>query len=95
MNDCQSQNFMMENLFDGHRIRLFTGVDHLTREGLTIAVGQRLTGRQVVRELTRIGSFHETLRMDNGPVFLAKVPESMGLCRYSDAGLQPTGKSDG
>lgn len=76
INDCWAMDFMTDELFDGRRIRLLTIVDHFTRESLAIEVGQRLTGRDVVCVLGRIGmerSLPKTIRLDNGPEFVSKV----------------------
>jgi putative transposase len=54
INDCWAMDFMADELFDGRRFRLFTIVDHFTRESLAIEVGQHFRGRDVVKVLERI-----------------------------------------
>jgi len=56
MNANWSMDFMADELFDGRRFRVLTIVDDFTRERPAIEVGQRLTGQDVVKVLTRIGS---------------------------------------
>ena len=66
---------MADQLFDGRRFRLLTLVDNFSRESLSIRVGQRLTGDQVVavlEEVTRNREKPNTIRVDNGPEFISK-----------------------
>ncbi len=66
---------MADELFDGRRIRLLTIVGHFTRESISIDVGQRFRGKDVVTTLDRISDgrpFPKTIRVDNGPEFTSK-----------------------
>ncbi len=68
-------DFMSDELFDGHRIRLLTIVDDFTRESLAIAVDQRLTGGRVAKVLDRICASRvrpQRIRVDNGTEFTSK-----------------------
>jgi len=68
-------DFMSDQLFDGHRIRLLTLVDNHTRESLAIHVAQRIRGCEVVRVLERDVKEHgkpQTIQVDNGPEFISK-----------------------
>ncbi len=74
-NECWSMDFMSDQLFDGHRIRLLTIVDNHTRESLAIHVSQRIRGCEVVQVLERVAAEHgkpQTIQMDNGPEFISK-----------------------
>jgi putative transposase len=74
-NECWSMDFMSDQLFDGHRIRLLTIVDNHTRESLAIHVSQRIRGYEVVQVLERVVARHgkpQTIRVDNGPEFISK-----------------------
>jgi putative transposase len=74
-NECWSMDFMSDQLFDGHRIRLLTLVDNHTRESLAIHVGQRIRGCEVVQVLERVAKEHgkpQTIQVDNGPEFVSK-----------------------
>jgi len=76
INDSWAMDFMADELSDGRRIRLLTIVDHFTREGLAIVVGQRLGGHEVVEALTRIGlnrRLPKAIRVDNGLEFTSKT----------------------
>jgi putative transposase len=67
--------FMSDQLFDGHRIRLLTLVDNHTRESLAIHVEQRIRGCEVVQILEGIVKEHgkpKTIQVDNGPEFISK-----------------------
>ena len=69
-------DFMTDDFFDGRRIRMLTMVDHITCESLAIKAGERLTDRDVVSVLGRIGMdrpLPKTIRLDNGPEFISKV----------------------
>ncbi len=68
-------DFMSDQLFDGHRIRLLTLVDNHTRESLAIHVAQRIRGYEVVQVLESIVKEHgrpKTIQVDNGPEFVSK-----------------------
>ncbi len=74
-NECWSMDFMSDQLFDGHRIRLLTIVDNHTRESLAIHVSQRIRGCEVVQVLERVVAEHgkaQTIQVDNGPEFISK-----------------------
>lgn len=74
-NECWSMDFMSDQLFNGHRIRLLTLVDNHTRESLAIHVGQRIRGCEVVQVLERVVKEHgkpQTIQVDNGPEFISK-----------------------
>ncbi len=74
-NECWSKDFMSNQLFDGHRIRLLTIVDNHTRESLAIHVSQRIRGYEVVQVLERVAARHgkpQTIQVDNGPEFISK-----------------------
>ena len=67
-NECWSMDFMSDQLFDGHRIRLLTLVDNHTRESLAIHVAQRIRGYEVVQVLERVVKEHgkpQTIQVDN------------------------------
>ena len=53
-NESWSTDFMADQLVGGQRFRLLTLVDNHSRESLTIEVGQRLTGDDVVRVLEHV-----------------------------------------
>jgi putative transposase len=74
-NECWSMDFMSDQLFDGHRIRILTLVDNHPRESLAIHVGQRIRGCEVVQVLERVAKEHgkpRTIQVDNGPEFISK-----------------------
>jgi len=74
-NESWSMDFMSDELFNGHRIRLLTIVDDFTRESLAIAVDQRLTGGRVAEVLDRICASRgrpQRIRVDNGTEFTSK-----------------------
>ena len=68
-------DFMSDELFDGHRIRLLTIVDNFTRESLAIRVAASIRGQDVVEVLQRLRDqrrLPRTIRVDNGPEFTSK-----------------------
>ncbi len=69
-------DFVTDRTEAGGQLRMLTVVDEFTRECLTIEVGRRFTGRQVVRvlaELFMIRGCPQYLRSDNGPEFASKA----------------------
>ena len=81
-NECWSMDFMADQLFSGHRFRLLTMVDNFSRESLAIAIGQQLTGDDVVSVLDRVTRQRDrpqTIRVDSGPEFIGK---SLDLWAY-------------
>ncbi|MCG7853884.1 MAG: IS3 family transposase [Methanosarcinaceae archaeon] len=74
-NECWSMDFMSDQVFDGHRIRLLSLVDNFTCESLAIHVAQRIRGCEVVQVLEKVVKKHgkpKTIQVDNGPEFISK-----------------------
>jgi putative transposase len=74
-NECWSMDFVSDQLFDGHRIRVLTLVDNHTRESLALHVAARVRGCDVVKVLEKVVAEHgvpETIRVDNGPEFISR-----------------------
>jgi len=74
-NEYWSMDFMSDELYDGHRIRILTLVDNHTRESLAIHVAQRIRAIEVVEVLERVVMEHgkpQTIQVDNGPEFVSK-----------------------
>jgi putative transposase len=75
-NQVWSMDFMSDELFNGDRIRLFTLVDHFTRESPAIEVARSIPARRVVEVLDRIAierGLPKTIRVDHGTEFTSKV----------------------
>jgi putative transposase len=51
INQILSMDFVADNLFDGHKLRMLTVFDCCSRESLAIHVGQSLKGDDVVQVL--------------------------------------------
>jgi putative transposase len=69
-------DFVCDQMFNGQRIRFLTVVDIFSRECLSIVVGQRLTGEDVVsamHEITQERGCPEQIFVDNGSEFCSKV----------------------
>jgi putative transposase len=65
---------MRDTLYDGRVFRTLNVLDQGNREALAIEIGFSLPSRRVIRLLDELISVHgapPTLRMDNGPEFLA------------------------
>lgn len=78
-NERWSMDFMTDQLQDGRRFRVLTLVDNVTRESPAIAVGQSLTGQQVVAVLERVKETHglpQRIAVDNGPEFISQVVDA-------------------
>ncbi len=75
-NTVWSMDFMHDGLYDGRKFRLLNIIDHYNRELVAIEIGQSLSAERVVRVLKRLhqeGRKPQTIRVDNGPEFIAKV----------------------
>ncbi|GGF29012.1 hypothetical protein GCM10011383_45920 [Hymenobacter cavernae] len=70
-------DFVVDNLFDGRKIRALTIVDNFSRQCLAIHVGQSLKGEDVVAVMTRLqqelGLVPERIQVDNGSEFISKA----------------------
>ncbi len=75
-NQVWSMDFVSDELGWGHRFRVLTFVDHLTRESPALEVGSRMSGQRVAEVLTRLArtrGLPEILQVDNGPEFTSKA----------------------
>ena len=79
-NETWSMDFMSDELFNGDRIRLFTLVDHFTRESPAIEVARSIPARRVVEVLDRVTFTPKT------------VPRGVLVFR-DDSGLKREGSS--
>jgi putative transposase len=74
-NQVWAMDFVHDQLFDGHKIRILTTVDTFTRLSPAIEVRQNFRGADVVEVLERISrqlGYPNTIRLDNGPEFISK-----------------------
>lgn len=74
LNQTWALDFMRDTLYDGRVFRTLNVLDQGNREGLAIEVGFSLPSRRVIALLEELVAMHgapTTLRMDNGPEFLA------------------------
>ncbi|HSR51429.1 MAG TPA: IS3 family transposase [Acidobacteriota bacterium] len=72
-------DFMFDATAQGARLKILTVVDEFTREALAIAVGHRMTARDVIWVLAKAfkaGGWPEFIRSDNGPEFIAEALEA-------------------
>ena len=74
------QRWAMDFVFDWcanrRQLKIFTLVDHFTRETLALESGHSLPARRVVEMLERLrmsGRCPQELRVDNGPEFVSKT----------------------
>lgn len=74
-NECWSMDFVSDQLFDEHRIRVLVIVENFTRECLALDASSRIHGLDVVKVLERITQaqgFPKRIKVDNGPEFISK-----------------------
>ena len=67
-------HFMSDMLYDRRRMRLLTIIEEGDREAIDIVVGASLPSVRVTRILNALALVHgapQTIRVDNGPEFLA------------------------
>lgn len=78
MNEVWSMDFMSDALLNGQRLRTLNIIDDFNREVLAIEVDTSLPAKRVVRVLERIADWRgypRSLRIDNGPEFIASALE--------------------
>ncbi len=74
LNQTWALDFMRDTLYDGRVFRTLNVLDQGNRECLAIEIGCSLPSRRVIALLDQLVALHgapTTLRMDNGPEFLA------------------------
>ena len=74
-NECWSMDFLSDQLFDGHKIRVLSIVDNFTRVSPALDVRTSYRGADVVETLDRIAATYgrpQRIRLDNGPEFISK-----------------------
>jgi putative transposase len=74
LNQTWALDFMHDSLYDGRVFRTLNVLDQGNREALAIQVGFSLPSRRVIALLDELVALHGapvTLRLDNGPEFLA------------------------
>jgi putative transposase len=71
-----SMDFMMDNLRDGKKFRTLNVIDDFNREALAIVPSKSITANRVILELEQLIEWRgkpETIRVDNGPEFIAET----------------------
>ena len=86
-NEIWAMDFVSDQLFDGHPIRILTVVDIHTREGLSTHPRANFRAAQVVEildGLVRLRGKPKSLRVDNGPEFAGRA-RPLGLSERGGA----------
>ena len=94
-NETWSMDFMSDELFNGDRIRLFTLVDHITRESPAIEVARSIPARRVVEVLDRVAvnrGLPKTIQVDNGTEFTSKVLDQRAYANGVELDFSRPGK---
>ena len=94
-NETWSMDFMSDELFNGDRIRLFTLVDHFTREGPAIEVARSIPARRVVAVLDRVvdeRGLPKAIQVDNGTEFTSKVLDQWAYANGVELDFSRPGK---
>lgn len=68
-------DFVSDQLFDDHRLRVLVIIENFTRECLALDANARIRGIDVVTTLERITREHgfpKCIKVDNGPEFISK-----------------------
>jgi putative transposase len=95
INQIWSMDFVVDNLFDGRKLRMLTVVDCYTRESLDIHVDQSLKGEDVVAVLNTIVKERGkplTIKTDNGSEFISKVMDKWAYERGIEMDFSRPGK---
>lgn len=88
-NKTWSMDFMSDSLTDGRRIRIFNVTDDFNREALAIEPALSFPAERVIRVMQILEEEYglpETIRVDNGPEFIAKKLQSW--CKEKGITLQ-------
>ena len=75
-NERWAIDFIQDSLWSGRRFKTFSVVDTFSRECLTVESDTSLPSHRVVRTLDRLAElkgFPTSIRVDNGPEFIAKI----------------------
>ena len=97
-NDCWSMEFLLDQLFDGRKIRVLTIVDNFTRVSPAIDVWRSYRGADVVATLERIASVHgrpKRIRVDNQPEFISKELDLWAWLQNVELDFSRPGKPTG
>jgi len=71
-----SMDFMRDTLWIGKPFRTFNVIDDFNREALNITVAKSITSERVISELNQLVQWRglpSSIRVDNGPEFIAQV----------------------
>ncbi len=69
-------DFISDSLYDGHRFRVLTLVDNMSRESPAIVADRSFSGARVVAVLNRLAAtwgLPKSIQVDNGPEFTSKA----------------------
>ncbi|BEQ14169.1 transposase [Desulfoferula mesophila] len=75
-NESWSMDFVSDQLYSGHQLRVLTIVDNFSRESLALKAGQSLRGDDVVAVLNQLVAERgapKSIKVDNGSEFTSKV----------------------
>lgn len=73
-NECWSMDFVSDQLFDDHRLRVLVIVENCTRQCLALEASTKIHGIDVVTTLERITQEHgfpKRIKVDIGPEFIS------------------------
>jgi putative transposase len=71
-NECWAMDFMVDQLFDGRKLRVLTIVDICTKLCPAIGVAHAYKGHDVVAALEAAAREHGRPNVDNGPEFVSR-----------------------
>ena len=75
-NECWSMDFVSDQLFNDHRLRVLVIIETFTRECLALDVNTRIRGIDVATTLERITRKHgfpKRIKVDNGPNLFRRI----------------------
>jgi putative transposase len=94
-NESWSMDFVSDQLYSGHRIRVLAIVDNFSRESLALKVGQSLRGHDVVEALNNIIKSRgapKSIWVDNGTEFTSKVMDQWAYWNKVELDFSRPGK---
>ena len=88
VNHVWAYDFVFDTCADGRSLKCLTIIDEFTRECLAIDVAGGIRSGRVIEVLTQLVSIHGAprhLRSDNGPEFVARAIDCLGMGTRSEA----------
>ncbi len=95
INECWSMDFIIDQLYDGRKLRALTLIDAYTRECLAIWVDQGIRGEHVVAVVATVSAQRSVplrIQVDNGPEFVSNALDRWAYEQHVELAFSRPGK---